>query len=426
MTKSVFGGAAALMLSATALASAPQYHAMMLPRLDTSNTSPSAMNDAGVVTGQLGSGLGFIWSPVTGTTLLQPMHSDVADRVDGFAINNAGDIVGQYQPAGGSGSLPFMRTADGTFGPLPETRRGEFTSVNGINDSGMAVGTVRFPRPNPHLVQDLEAVYWQDGELFRIDRPVGATSMQANAVNNNGVVVGTIKHPGPGPTPYRWSESGGLVELEPISMTQRTIATDINDNGLVVGYGLLDPITLKAAYWTPAGELNILDGLAPGENERVMLLQPSAVNNSGVIVGRQFSDVVATPPPGGGGGDPPGGGGDPPGGGPPGGRGNGSPPGGGDGPPGGDERPTESNALVWLDNQPFDLMDLTVNLADLPSDIHFRGGIDVNASGQILIEASIYQNGQLELVTIVLTSVPAPGGATLLGIAGFAMTRRRR
>jgi len=327
------------------------------------------------------------------------MHSDVADGVDVRAINNAGDIVGQYQPVGSSESLPFMRTASGTFGPLPVTIVDSlYATVSGINDSGMAIGTVTTPALDPRN-NGSTSVYWQNGQMFEIGNPAETRNVVANGLNNNGVVVGDMQVIAFAPKrPYMWSESGGFVELDTDGLltSGSTIATGINDNGLIIGRGLLNPITPKALYWTPEGELNILDGVAPGENERVQILEASAVNNSGVIIGRQVSIVVEMPPGGGG---------------PPGGRGN-APPGGGPPPPVGG--PT-FNALVWLDNQPLDLMDLTVNLADLPSDIHFLGGVDINASGQILVSASI--NGGSEIVTFVLTSVPAPGGATLLGIA---------
>jgi len=407
MTKSVLSGAAALILGTTALASAPQYHATMLPRLDSNNirTRPRAMNDAGVVTGELGSGLGFIWSPETGPIFLQSMNSDIA-AVGGSAINNAGDVVGGYQPVGTFDNVPFLRTADGMFGPLPMMSGSAFTGVSGINDSGMVIGTASLPSSGggpggERGGSGTTSVYWQDGQIFDIGG-LGGPDSRARGVNNNGVVVGASNvEPFMPQRPYRWSASGGFVELETPTVTSSSQALDINDNNLVVGRGFLDFFTPKAVYWTPDGELNIMDGLAP-EGEDVLDLGALAVNNSGVIVGTE----LYIPGGGKGGKD---------------GRGDGKGGKGGEG-----ERPTEPNALVWLDNQPFDLMDLTVNLADLPGDIHFRGGVDVNASGQILIEASIYRDGQLELVTIVLTSVPAPGGATLLGIAGFAMTRRRR
>lgn len=74
---------------------------------------------------------------------------------------------------------------------------------------------------------------WTVGEIVG---PPGTTNVIPRAVNINGVVVGTARFPGATQDmAFRW-EDGVMIELANPGVEQ-TVALDINDAGVIVGYG---------------------------------------------------------------------------------------------------------------------------------------------------------------------------------------------
>src|SRR5690606_13576399 len=78
---------------------------------------------------------------------------------------------------------------------------------------------------------------------------------------------------------------------------------------------------------------------------------------------------------------------------------------------------------LWIGGEVFDLNDL---VAGLPEGMLLSAAVDSNALGQIIVEAQMEVDGQLQFFSVLLTPVPAPGAGAALALAGLAAARRRR
>jgi probable HAF family extracellular repeat protein len=82
---------------------------------------------------------------------------------------------------------------------------------------------------------DAHAETWTVGA---IEGPPGTTRIQPKAVNSSGVVVGVARFAGDTrDSAFRW-EDGVMIKLDTAGFEQ-TVATDINDDGVIVGYGAM-------------------------------------------------------------------------------------------------------------------------------------------------------------------------------------------
>jgi len=208
------------------------------------------INDAGVVVGQApinpGFAKGFVWDPASGAQAVGtlPGYMGGANK----AINNSGTIVG-HSFFFGDPDVATLATPDG---------RGGYDAF--------AIG------------------------------PAGFNVSFATAVSDSGIVVGHTNGGGLGGPTGGWQAviyepdgRGGtnytpLGFLDGLSISE---ATDVNDDGLVVGFGLDGDglgILPRAFAWQNGVMTDLNDLLTPG-SDFVNLTQATGVNAHGDIVG---------------------------------------------------------------------------------------------------------------------------------------------
>ena len=146
---------------------------------DLGSVTPVDVNDAGTVTGHAWPADGWTWTGGTFTTIVT--GADVAVPAD---INNAGQVVGRYNPTAFS-TRGFSWKAN-VFTDLG-TLGGENSEAVAVNDAGQIAGTSdtaaglrrAFRMVAGHKMTDL-------GSLFG-----AAGNSQASGINKNGAVIGT-------------------------------------------------------------------------------------------------------------------------------------------------------------------------------------------------------------------------------------------
>lgn len=264
----------ALMTACNLAAAAPGYELTRFedPRGPGTNFIPTGINNALVVAGTAGFQRGFSLSgindPNTGASItLFDVPTAFNNQTFGDDINNAGVIVGTYR--NGTGAHGFV--LDGGVFTTVDVPGARFdTLLTGINDAGVLVGqyrdanTLTFrgfvssgagivlidaaqPQPNTfaHGINNAGRVVgsvggggtssrgftFENGALQVFDAP-GALWTEAYGINNVGQIVGAAS------TGLFVTDGTVFTTLElPASWRARNaVATDITDDGIVVGY----------------------------------------------------------------------------------------------------------------------------------------------------------------------------------------------
>ncbi|MEI8376546.1 MAG: hypothetical protein WCJ35_27325, partial [Planctomycetota bacterium] len=249
-------------------------------------------------------------------------------RSEAFGINNAGQVVGNADPAHGDFHAFLWQTGRGMqdLGTLG----GSISNANGINDSGQVVGSARravddnggeFGRPflwtSRHGMQDLGSMglafnsasavnnagevvgtckglsgnlarsfLWRAGtgmqDLASLggDTARGArvTDIVANGINNTGQVVGAASGGGPHVFAFLWQFGKGMRHLGTLGGLDSN-AVGINDRGQVVGGAETAGAECHAFMWTADGGMKDLGSLGGDGNEA------NGINNTGQVVG---------------------------------------------------------------------------------------------------------------------------------------------
>jgi probable HAF family extracellular repeat protein len=236
----------------------------MLP--DASQCVATAINDSGQVVGSCfgSSSSAFVWSQDTGIAALGPVGSGA------HAINNQGDIVGQYVSGDDDQIHAFL------------VRNGEFQDLGlgvayGINDNGLIVGW-----------SARHAASWDQQGIHDLGTLEGDTgSSAAYAVNAAGLIAGASTDGGPQNEQHAALWNGyGIGNLGTVGQGFHSSAQAIN-GGLIVG----------TSDTTPQGDMTafLYDNNGPGYPVNLNTLIPAdsgwtlvwgyGVNAAGQIVG---------------------------------------------------------------------------------------------------------------------------------------------
>ncbi len=179
------------------------------------------INNAGQVVGH--SFYEVLWQPDGSLMPLASLNGGY-ESVNVRSLNDSGIMVGTFNDT--NNSFPVLWRADGQAEALP----GGPGYVTDVNNQGVAVG-VLFP---------YTTVRWEpDGRMTGLDNLPGGSSATPFALNNIGQAVGWAALPEgvAGVAPVIWQSSGAVRRLpNEFPFTTTGQASDINDNGLVVGF----------------------------------------------------------------------------------------------------------------------------------------------------------------------------------------------
>ncbi|MGM9487149.1 hypothetical protein [Ideonella sp. YS5] len=228
------------------------------------------------------------WHGTTATLLSLPPGS-LSGRA--YAVNRHGRIVGRY-------SLPDSFTEHaamwhggrlrdlGTLGSR-KNRDWQDSTATAVNETGTIVGFSDTDDFQTH------AARWDtDGQVHDLGGLPGLLESQAWSINSSGLVVGNSMH---------WQGSdrlthavawvdGSVVDLDPQAPADaRSTATQVNDQGAIVGYKLKPNGTVAALYWPrwdhKAVHLaDLVDGDCHAGGESFSLGYTHGINDSGAIV----------------------------------------------------------------------------------------------------------------------------------------------
>jgi probable HAF family extracellular repeat protein len=218
--------------------------------------------------------LAFIYLPVGAYTLSAGMNSLGTlggTQSVGMDINDSGQVVGGAQ--NGSGNFRPFRWQNGTMTNLG-TLGGESASVDhraeSINSSGDVCG-------RSYTSGGAKRGFFWDGSMTDLGVLTGGTESWAFGVNESQVVVGTSNVTGGAFHAFVWDAINGMRDLNDLdaggSGWTYTRATDINDDGTIVGFGTNGSGNVRAFMLTPnctiggGGSAAVTALLASGQGE---------------------------------------------------------------------------------------------------------------------------------------------------------------
>lgn len=239
-------------------------------------STASDINDAGDIVGTILSpapGRGFLWQNGV-TTLLPPLPGDTTSVARG--INNFGIVVGQSSGAAGSRPVRWVNGVPEDLGVLGSNGP-SFGNAEAISDSGIIVGQTSVTG------QGNQAFRWEAGVMISLGTlPVGSCPAisVANGINEHGHIVGQSEigtaFPNCFLNPVRWVN--GVIEALP-SGTLGT-ALDINESGDIVGNQGNVGSPQIATLWRSGQTISL------GVLQGFTLSIASDINDAGVIVAR--------------------------------------------------------------------------------------------------------------------------------------------
>ncbi|MFO0811489.1 MAG: PEP-CTERM sorting domain-containing protein [Gemmataceae bacterium] len=206
------------------------------------------INDAGQVVGESGIGgmgpaVAFRYTDGVGMVSLGMPPGAVSSQ--GQAINNVGQVV--VNAAVPLGTVRTFRYTDALGFLTLGTLGGQNTVGFAINDAGQIVGYSETAAGETH------AFRYSDGfGIVDLGTVAGTSGSLARGMNNQGDVVGQS-----GTRAFLFRDGLGMADLngliDPTSGWFLQVATDINENGQIAGFGTLGGIT-RAFVLTPVPE----------------------------------------------------------------------------------------------------------------------------------------------------------------------------
>ena len=291
---------------------------------------------------------GFHWSPATPAGSFVPSRPVLGEEVRPLAVDAAGNAVGLVAPAGHTGALQAFRSSAGEMTRLPPLVDGLAAMAFDLNEGGTIVGLAS-PR-----AETATAVYWQDGEIHRLDEvdELGGNVAGATAVNEGGTIVGYANTADiEFLQAFRWTGPGSFEVLPPLVEMGLGDAADVNEAGVTVGRADVPDESgwpeNRAVYWDEQGDIHELPRLY--ETPEVQAL---AINDRGVIVGYEQTPEFVT-----------------------------------------------TEARLWVDGEVHDLQGL---MPDVPEEYRLAVGADVNDRDEVLAHAFVEDGGPIRLVTLLL------------------------
>ena len=253
-----------------------------LPTLGGTYSTPAELNDLGVIVGWAGDAATNAVHAVRWTNgrIEQLLPPDVASL--GVSINDAGDIIGCYQPNPDRFEFrPFLLPRQGGMRDLGSLGNGAegFGCGESINNRGDVAG--RSPEADG---RQGSFIWTAQGGMRDIGNMAGGQPF-AYAINDRDEVVGWEDNAAPNGSTraFIWTTERGFTDLGTLSFAQNARAFSINSRGEVVGEswnGAEDHLFI----WTRDVGMRDL-GVAPGQTRSGAI----GINERGDIVG--WADV---------------------------------------------------------------------------------------------------------------------------------------
>ena len=247
--------------------------------LATGGTDAYAINDAGQIVGDYYDSLGTAYGFLANGSATIAYTFSVLDAPSGsggtnaFGINNAGQVVGQY--IGNGGLLHGFLYSGGTYSTLDDSLGTNGTVANGINNAGQIVGGYFDNNSMAH------GFLYSGGAYTTLDDPSGSSGTIAFGINNTGQIVG--EYVDSNGLAHGFLYSGGtFTTLDDPLGTNGTIAFGINNEGQIVGE-YVDNSGLAHGFLYSGGLFTTLDNPLGSDGTIA-----SGINNAGEIVGEYF------------------------------------------------------------------------------------------------------------------------------------------
>lgn len=219
------------------------FHEISDPMLDIGTLGgnyahPYSINDAGQIVGEsykdnqgTDERYAFLWDKTNG---MQQISMLGGNGSRGASINNLGQVAGQSITADNIATHAVFWTSNEGVRDLG-TLGGQHSLANSINEYGQVVGVSETGSGN-------QAYIWDSiNGMQKIAFPSNITYSEALDINNNAQVVGYTQN-GKAEA-FVWDQNNGVLNLNDLiddSNWHLTIAKAINDNGQIVGYGIIN------------------------------------------------------------------------------------------------------------------------------------------------------------------------------------------
>ena len=227
------------------------------------------INDQGRITGEASNAALDTHAFVRTSAGMQDIGTLGGSSSIGRSINESGQVAGESRIGPGQATRAFRFTEGAGMISLGTLPGGTSSTGYGINNSGQVVGqsdTGLIVNPDAGSVLNpkfrfkgfpffgTHAFLWTEGSGMRDLGHLGGTSL-ATALNNNGIVVGWSTVADGGWRAFRWTEAEGMVDLNTLlprnSGWVLLIAWDVNDRGQITGEGLHNGVQRAFRYNPP-------------------------------------------------------------------------------------------------------------------------------------------------------------------------------
>ncbi len=224
-------------------------------------------------------------------TVIQPRPCPIFGilNLEARGLSNTGQVVGWRWSCDLSDDIAYYWMPDTGLVDIPFPASTTSRRAEDVNSAGRIVGSANFPNDG---FSKLAVVYeTSTGQLVNLGALPGANWSEALAVNEIGQVVGFSRNfvtGDPPHTAFLWAE--GVMTPLSVPLGPRAVATDIDDQGRIVGWMGASTNDSHVFIWQDGMATDL--GNAPG----AFASAPTAINAIGqVLVVAQFLEDDTSP-----------------------------------------------------------------------------------------------------------------------------------